>query len=38
MGTRWEKSVYKDPEIYLKVVDRDIGDKVEDKKQKRKDG
>ena len=38
MGTRGKKSVYKDPEIYLKVVDRDIGDKVEDKQQKWKDG
>jgi len=32
MSTWWEESVYKNPEIYLKVVDRNIGDKVEDKK------
>lgn len=38
MSTWWEESVYKNPEIYLKVVDRNIGDKVEDKQQKRKDG
>ena len=37
MSTWWEESVYKNPEIYLKVVDRDIGDKVEDKQQKWKD-
>jgi len=38
MSTWWKESVYKNPEIYLKVVDRNIGDKVEDKQQKRKDG
>jgi len=37
MSTWWEESVYKNPEIYLKVVDRNIGDKVEDKQQKRKE-